>query len=108
MKRYVLTHNYIEGFHRYPDAPEFCEYLSKRHRHIFVVKCAFEVSHNGREIEINEQQHTIESYLHKKYGSPCEFGDMSCESIAQLVMEQFGAYSVTVLEDNYGGATLTQ
>ena len=83
MKRKVLTYNAIEGFHRYPNAPEFCAYLSARHRHIFVIRCEFEVSHNEREIEINEQQHVIEKMLTKRFGSPCEFGDLYCETIAE-------------------------
>lgn len=108
MKRYVDTYNTIEGYHFYPDAPEFCNYLSNRHRHIFVIKCQFAVNHNEREIEINNQQHKIDEYLRKKYGPVCEFGPMSCESIAEEILTQFNAEKVTVLEDNYGGATLSK
>lgn len=109
MKRKVLTYNAIEGFHRYPNAPEFCAYLSARHRHIFVIRCEFEVSHNEREIEINEQQHVIEKMLTKKFGSPCEFGDMSCETIAELIMKEYKrCIKAEVKEDDYGGASLSR
>lgn len=109
MKRKVLTYNAIEGFHCYPNAPEFCAYLSARHRHIFVIRCEFEVSHNEREIEINEQQHVIEKMLTKRFGSPCEFGDMSCETIAELIMKEYkSCIKAEVKEDDYGGASLSR
>lgn len=107
MNRFIETYNSIEGFHRYPNAPSFCKYLSLIHRHVFVIRCKFKVSHNEREIEINHMQLKIGEYLRLKYGYPCQFGDMSCESIAEDLINHFGASAVTVLEDNYGGATLT-
>ncbi len=109
MKKRVLTYNQIEGFHCYPNAPQFCTYLSDRHRHLFVIECRFRVENNNREIEINEQQHRIEEVLHNMFGNPCEFGDMSCEDIAQVLLEQFNeAEDVTVKEDGYGGASLSK
>lgn len=108
MKREVLTYNEVIGFHNYPDAPKWCSYLGHRHRHVFVIRCRFEVSHNEREIEINEQQLQIDNFLHLKYGSPCEFKGMSCESIAEVLIEQFKCTQVEVLEDGYGGAALTR
>ena len=109
MKRLIVTYNQIEGFHRYPDAPDFCAYLKERHRHLFVIRCSFIVTHNEREIEINQRQRDIESFLQTNYGKPCEFGGMSCESIAEILLMEFPCIdSVTVLEDGYGGATLSR
>ncbi len=108
MKRRVETFNAIEGFHHYPDAPSFCSYLAARHRHIFEIRCSFDVNHNEREIEINETQKQIEAVLHIKFGTPCEFGSMSCESIAEYLIKSTGAASVQVLEDGYGGASLSE
>lgn len=109
MKRYVLTFNNIEGYHYYPNAPEFCSYLAQRHRHIFVIKCEFHISHNDREIEINFQQQEIENFLKERFGYPCEFGGRSCEHIAELLLNNFDKmYKCSVLEDNYGGASLTR
>lgn len=109
MKRQVITYNQIEGFHQYPDAPEFCKYLEARHRHLFVIRCRFDVTHNEREIEINEMQKRINDYLSLKYGNPCDFGDMSCESIAEDLLRYYpGMISAEVLEDGYGGASLTR
>lgn len=109
MKRYVDTYNVVEGFHYYPGAPEFCAYLSARHRHLFVIRCKFEVTHNDREIEINDAQHQIAAKLHEYYGTPCEFCSLSCESIAQFLLNNFESMvECQVLEDGYGGATLTR
>ena len=109
MKKFVETYNCIEGFHYYPNAPEFCKYLSARHRHLFVIRCSFEVNHNNREIEINDMQKKIEDTLHNWYGTPCEFDGLSCESIANNLLLEFNSMvKCTVLEDGYGGATLTK
>lgn len=108
MKRYVLTHNEIEGFHCYPDAPSECSFLANKHRHVFVIDCCFEVLHNEREIEIITQQQEIERAVNNQFGKPCKFENMSCESIAEWIILKFNAYSVTVKEDGYGGATLTR
>lgn len=108
MAKFVNTYNAVVGFHRYPTAPQFCLYLAARHRHVFVIRCSFAVEHNNRQVEINERQNNIEAYLCGKYGKPCEFGDMSCEDIAEELLEHFGASVVQVLEDDYGGATITE
>lgn len=110
MKRQVITYNAIEGFHRWPGAPEECAYLAEKHRHIFVIRCKATVTHNEREIEIITKQHEIESYLRYMYevaGGVCDFGDMSCESIAEKLLNRFYELDYAeVLEDGYGGASL--
>lgn len=110
MKREVVTYNSIEGFHKWPGAPAGLEYLAARHRHLFEIRCRFTVTHNDREIEINRQQNTIEGFLVSHFGRPCEFEEMSCESIAEVIMNRFGESCVScqVLEDGYGGASLTR
>lgn len=109
MKREVITYNLIEGFHFYPDAPDFCGYLAHNHRHLFEVRCWAEVSHNNREIEINTLQNAIEDKLSYGFGKPCKFGAMSCEDIAEFLLSEFSELNkVQVLEDGYGGAALTR
>ena len=56
MNKRVITYNQVIGFHSYPDAPPSCIYLSARHRHVFVIRCKFEVLHHNREIEIYTMQ----------------------------------------------------
>lgn len=109
MKKIVNTYNSIIGFHNYPNAPEWCSYLANRHRHNFIIRCGFLVSGNNREIEINEQQREIEMWLENKFGYPCEFGPMSCEDIAEHLFGEFEKMvECQVMEDGYGGATLTR
>lgn len=109
MKREVLTYNEVQGFHYYPNSPVGVGYLSHVHRHIFVIRARAEVSHNEREIEIITEQDKIESKLEEKYGRPCVFGSMSCESIAEWLLNELPELSyVEVLEDGYGGAALTR
>lgn len=107
MIKKVITYNQVIGFHSYPDAPKSCVYLSARHRHVFVIRCKFLVSHNNREVEINTMNKEIEDALLNEFGSPCEFGSYSCEDIAQWLLNRFSSMNeVEVLEDNFGGATI--
>jgi hypothetical protein len=109
MKREICTYNELQGFHFYPDAPTGVGYLSNLHRHVFVIKARAQVSHNEREIEIITEQNVIEGKLEEKYGRPCMFGSMSCESIAEWLLNELPELSyVEVLEDGYGGAALTR
>lgn len=109
MKREIVTHNAVEGFHAWPDAIPEVAYLRDRHRHIFVIRTWFIVTDNDREIEINLQGAEIRDYLRKKYGEPCEFGAMSCESIAEDILGAFARASrCEVLEDGYAGAALSK
>lgn len=108
MKKYVITYNVVEGFHHYPNAPKTCQYLANEHRHLFHIRCWFEVEHNNRQVEINTRQNEIEVWLKYKYGTPCQFHESSCEDIAQDILVNFNAFKVQVLEDNYGGAEITK
>ncbi|MDE7245535.1 MAG: hypothetical protein K2O18_16400 [Oscillospiraceae bacterium] len=117
MKRYVICAIDVEGFHRWPGAPDNLDYLRDRHRHIFQIRMEFEVSHGDREIEINERQSQVKRFLLAKYASAdfyqgaegaCEFGAMSCEQIAEELLDKFGAASCKVLEDGYGGAKIVR
>ncbi|MBQ0035113.1 MAG: hypothetical protein KBS77_07445 [Bacteroidales bacterium] len=109
MNIFVNTYNIIEGFHRWADAPDDCAYLRARHRHMFTIRCAFKVTDENREIEINKCQNEIESFLGNLFGIPMELGGMSCEHLAHVLMNEYGNLSeVTILEDNYGGATLSR
>lgn len=106
MKRYVLTHNEVEGFHYYPCAPEECNFLSSIHRHVFVIDCAFEVAHNEREIEIITQQQEIERALNSQFGKPCKFKTMSCESIAEWIVEQIPMCYKAIVQESEGNTAI--
>lgn len=107
MIKKVITYNQVIGFHSYPDAPESCIYLSERHRHVFIIHCEFEVSHNNREIEINTMQERLAVALQDEFGAPCEFGSSSCEDIAQWLLNRFPEMSeAKILEDGFGGSVI--
>lgn len=110
MKREIITYNEIEGTHNYPAAPNEVKYLSNEHRHIFIVRTRCLVSHNEREIEIIKEQHKIQKTFSEKFGYPvCAFGTMSCESIAEWLLQLLPELNyVEILEDGYGGAALTR
>lgn len=109
MTKQVITFNAIECFHYYPEAPSYCDYLGSRHRHIFEIRCWFNVSRNDREIEINHAQNEIAKDLHIRFGTPCEFAGMSCEDICEHILKSYqNCQKVEVLEDGYGGASLTK
>mgnify|MGYP000259292912 CR=1 FL=1 len=81
MKITVIIQFEIEGFHQYPNAPQEVNFLSDRHRHTFKVKAGYSVKDLNREKEIFIERDYIKEYLSESYGSPCEFGPMSCEMI---------------------------
>lgn len=105
MKTYVITRNEIEGIHHWNDAPKIVQYLKNPHRHIFDIRCEFEVKDDDREIEIFIQENRIRNYFKDVYGEPALFGRKSCEMIAKEIVKQFeNCISCQVLEDGYGGA----
>lgn len=104
----VITFNQIIGFHCWPDAPEKYSYLSDLHRHVFFIRCKFDVLHTDREIEINDMQERIEKAIRERFnyseGHIVYFGGMSCEDIAFWCIKEFGCTECEVLEDGFGGA----
>tara|TARA_R100000664_G_scaffold33942_1_gene52913 strand:+ start:3446 stop:3787 length:342 start_codon:yes stop_codon:yes gene_type:complete len=109
MKKTVIINFDIEGTHNYPNPPREVYYLTYEHRHLFKIKCGFNVQDSNREIEIFMQEEIIKTYLkeeywHVEYSDVCEFGNMSCEMIAEDILNKFGCDWVEVLEDNRGGA----
>jgi len=103
----VVTQNSVEGFHRWPGAPGRCGFLADRHRHVFVIRCEFPVTDADREIEIFTRQQEIQRLVAERFGTPAEFGAMSCEHIALRLMERFpGCAKCEVLEDGAGGAAV--
>lgn len=94
----------VEGFHAFAKAEEMfgeeVAFLAVRHRHNFGVEMEIVVTHNDREQEFILVQRRVQRYLYDKYGFPAEFGNLSCESIAEELMEKFNAIMVRVDEDS--------
>lgn len=111
MTKYVVCEIQVEGLHCWPEATGSIEYLRHIHRHIFVMRLGFSVHGSNREVEIITRQNTIRHYLLDRYGDNdgvCCFGRMSCEDIAEELLEKFSAASCTVLEDGFGGARVVR
>ena len=104
----VITFNQIVGFHKWPDAPEQYAYLKNSHRHVFFIRCWFDVTDSDREIEINDMQSEVERKIKSRFGRDHEnyvcFGGMSCEEIALYCCAELGCAACEVLEDGFGGA----
>tara|TARA_R100000541_G_scaffold58921_1_gene71081 strand:+ start:112 stop:444 length:333 start_codon:yes stop_codon:yes gene_type:complete len=97
----------IEGFHFYPNPPKKVNFLAHKHRHIFQIRIGYKVDDLNREKEIFIQQDFIKDYLIESYGNPCNFGDMSCEMIAEELLQftlDDGGVWVEIFEDGKGGA----
>ena len=104
----VLIDFDIEGFHNYPESPKEVEFLKYPHRHLFQIKMGFEVTDSNREIEIFIMTDVVKEYINSKYGTPAQFQNMSCEHIAEDLLNKFNSKFVEVLEDSKGGARVEQ
>jgi len=58
----------------------------------------------NREVEIIERARSVRDHLAMHFGTPCKFGEMSCEQIAAYVLTRWCAQRVRVLEDGENGA----
>jgi len=110
MKRNIIVKLQVEGIHCWPECPiEEVSFLRNPHRHIFHIECKKEVFHNDRDIEIIQLKRQIGFYLYSQYGNNHQvhqFNSMSCEMIAQELVEKFNLNYCKVLEDNENGAEI--
>jgi len=104
MKYAVLASFQIEGFHCWPDAPKVVEFLRSRHRHKFYIEMEREVTHADRDVEIILLGRAARATLAERFSEPCEFGTLSCEAIAEVLVSALHLRSCKVLEDGENGA----
>lgn len=98
-----------DGLHCWPGCPfEEVNYLRVPHRHIFHIKAYATVTHSDRDIEFIMLKHKIVEYLNTKYYNAtyraCYFGSMSCEMIAEELINEFMLSRCEVSEDGENGA----
>jgi hypothetical protein len=103
VERLVVVNLTIQGTHRW----ETCNikevlYLKEKHRHLFYIETHKKVTHNNRQVEIIMLKNKLIDYLTQKYKG--DFGNMSCEDIAEELLVEFNLSYVKVLEDNENGA----
>lgn len=105
----VVARVNVEGIHRWADCPlEEVDYLKNYHRHTFYIIAKAYVTHEDRDIEFIQLAHNIRRHLTDKYYNEqyrCLFFDnMSCEMIADELVNIFNLYECEVNEDGEGGA----
>ena len=106
MKTQIIVTLQIEGIHKWQNCPlEEVSFLRNEHRHIFHIEARKEVTHNDRDIEIILLKRKMQEY----YGTlPFNFGNQSCEMIAEDLMNAFDLCYCKVMEDNENGALITK
>lgn len=102
----------VEGIHRWETCPiEEVSYLRDDHRHMFGVKCYAVVDHNDRDVEFIELKHKVTQYIKDKYYDETKrihyFGKMSCEMLAEELINEFDLSKCEVNEDGENGSILT-
>ncbi len=111
MRTSVIVRLQVDGMHNFPKAAELfpeVAFLAERHRHMFHIEAKKEVFHDDRDVEFIMFKKDITDYLKQMYYKPetrtHEFGAMSCEMLAKLILNQFNCTSVSVWEDLENGA----
>lgn len=115
-KTVVRSKFQVEGFHRWPNAPEDVKYLRDDHRHMFHVEVLVEVTHHDRDVEIITLKHKAKKifelfgFYHQGY-SALYFGTLSCEMLAlalgtELNRQGLNVMLVNVLEDGENGGSV--
>jgi len=104
IKASIVVRVAVEGFHRWPNAPDKHDYLRERHRHLFVIEAVKPVTSLDREVEIIEFGREIRHFITRNSGAPAEFGPLSCEQIAAMLVHTFQLSRCSVMEDGENGA----
>ena len=103
----VFAKNQFEATHSWPDCNiSEVNYLENEHRHIFHITSFKKVTHDNRDTEFIELKHRIQEYLESNFPFK-QLGSMSCEMLAQELIEEFKLSRCIVSEDNENGAEVT-
>ncbi len=103
----------VDGIHSWPAAPSRYSEFRQPHRHLFKFICYYPSNISSepqrREVEIWELRQTTISYIEEHflvygYGTTIDFGDFSCEGIADFVRTGGGFSKVFCGEEWFLGA----
>lgn len=94
MKTTVFCTFQVDGLHYWPDAPVGeVAFLGQKHRHMFHFRCELEVAGQDRQVEFIKAKRILIATIHAEFFDKdrccCDFGSMSCEMIAQWVVNGF-------------------
>jgi len=113
MQTNIIVTLQVEGLHCWPDAKIFLpqvSYLSDLHRHIFYITLKKRVFHDDRDVEFINFKHLVLDYLKEKYFdeyTKCHlFEHLSCEMLANELLNEFNCLYCSVMEDNENGAEI--
>lgn len=110
MKSFIIVSLEVFGLHCWDDCNLMqVDFLKNQHRHKFLFKSCFEVSHDNRELEFIVVKDRIDAFLNIEFYDPIyrclNFGSMSCEMLCKEVMKNFSNISwCEVWEDGENGA----
>lgn len=108
----------FEGIHCWPDCPiEEVSFLRDPHRHMFHVKAYKQVFHDDRDVEFIWLKRRIQEFIATEFPNAlgdapssafvANLGPMSCEMIANKLIDRFELSRCEVNEDNENGAIVT-
>ena len=112
INKFIKVKFQMEGVHCWPDCdiPEMI-YLRDVHRHMFYFECVKQVTDSNREIEFIQWQRRIIEHLDMVHFDDklqlLNFGNWSCEQIAESLIVHFDLRACQVLEDGDVGAFVT-
>ncbi len=109
----------FDGTHSWPDCPiDEVNFLRVPHRHLFHVKAYKQVFHDDRDVEFIKLKYDILDFINRTFTNRLadapttsisyNLGAMSCEMIAEQLMDEFKLSRCEVNEDNENGAILTE
>lgn len=103
----VVVNLEVEGIHCWPECPfDDVSFLKNPHRHIFKIRVTKTVDHNDRDVEIILLKRKIHKIIVSSFpseDSAVQFGRMSCEDIAEFILNNVNVDMVEVLEDGENG-----
>lgn len=97
----------FQGIHQWANCPfEEVKYLRDLHRHMFEIKAYKRVFHNDRDVEFIMLKNAITKYIANRFPDSI-MGSMSCEMLAEELIEEFDLCQCEVNEDGENGAIVT-
>ncbi|GHU58171.1 hypothetical protein FACS189444_1430 [Spirochaetia bacterium] len=113
-KTYITIRHKVFGQHRWPEPfNDELQFLASPHSHQFGIRVKMAVTHLDRQKEFFDEKgklidHLKTSFLEIGPAGCLDFGTMSCEQLAELLITAFPYYSeVEVDEDGDNSATVS-
>ena len=102
----VVVRFCIPGFHRWPEAPDECDYLRSLHHHFFKYKVELSVPHGRRAVEVHWLRNLCVSLAEGETVVVTKSCEQLAERLAVQLLQNFphSKVAVEVWEDQYVGA----